>query len=180
MTQMGYLPANQFSCISCGGYHQGLPRAFSVPEPLSWHDPAREATSTLGPEQCRLDLPSGSHYYLRADLELPVHGEGEEPVVLTVWVSLSVESMRDVIRRSDDEERATGDSYFGYFSNELPTHPGSYLIKCRVHMQKPGLRPLLQLEPTEHPLSLDQRRGITAHRAAEIAEAFLAEAEAEH
>ena len=39
-----------------------------------------------------------------------------------------------------------------------------------VHTRKIGLRPLIELEPTDHALALEQRDGITLARVREIAE----------
>ncbi|MFF0296871.1 hypothetical protein ACFYS8_16970 [Kitasatospora sp. NPDC004615] len=36
-----------------------------------------------------------------------------------------------------------------------------------------GQRPLIELEPTDHPLTVEQRAGITRDRVREIAEAVL-------
>lgn len=42
-----------------------------------------------------------------------------------------------------------------------------------VHLQPVPTRPLVELEPTEHPLAVDQREGITPDRAREIVMAVL-------
>jgi hypothetical protein len=41
-------------------------------------------------------------------------------------------------------------------------------LKTRVHLRDDGLRPFLELEPTQHPLAVEQRDGITAERVAEL------------
>ena len=41
-------------------------------------------------------------------------------------------------------------------------------MKTRVHLRDDGARPYIELEPTDHPLAVEQRNGITADRVAEI------------
>lgn len=50
--------------------------------------------------------------------------------------------------------------YFGYLSNQIAAYPVSTLdLKCHVHTQ-----------PTDHPLAVEQRSGITLDRVRQIAE----------
>jgi hypothetical protein len=42
-----------------------------------------------------------------------------------------------------------------------------------VHTQPIGSRPLIELEPTDHPLAIEQRQGITLARVQEIAGLLL-------
>jgi hypothetical protein len=44
-----------------------------------------------------------------------------------------------------------------------------------VHTRAVGVRPYIQLEPTDHPLAVEQRTGITLARVQEIAEMVLHE-----
>jgi hypothetical protein len=65
-------------------------------------------------------------------------------------------------------------AYFGWLSTELPTYPVSTLnLKTHVHTDQVGTRPHVVLEPTEHPLAVEQRTGITMQRVREIAEVLL-------
>jgi hypothetical protein len=42
-----------------------------------------------------------------------------------------------------------------------------------VHTREVGQRPRIELEPTDHPLAVEQRQGITRERVQEIAEIVL-------
>jgi hypothetical protein len=44
------------------------------------------------------------------------------------------------------------------------------ILKTRVHSRNVGMAPYIELEPTEHPLAVEQRRGISPNRVWEIAE----------
>ena len=61
-------------------------------------------------------------------------------------------------------------AYFGWLSNSLPDYPETLSLKTSVHTRDLGLRPLIELEPTDHPLAVEQREGITMARVRQIAE----------
>jgi hypothetical protein len=42
-----------------------------------------------------------------------------------------------------------------------------------VHTQPVGIRPKIELEPTSHPLAIEQKQGITMERVQQIAEQLL-------
>jgi hypothetical protein len=46
-------------------------------------------------------------------------------------------------------------------------------LKTLLHSRPPGQRPFVQLEPTHHPLSVEQRSGITTERLFELASLIL-------
>jgi hypothetical protein len=51
--------------------------------------------------------------------------------------------------------------------------PSTLNLATVVHTRPVGLRPLVELEPTDHPLAVEQREGITLARVQEIAEQNL-------
>lgn len=57
---------------------------------------------------------------------------------------------------------------FGWLSTELPIYPDTINLKTNVHMRAVGIRPLIELEPTNHPLAMEQRNGITRLRVDDI------------
>jgi hypothetical protein len=61
-------------------------------------------------------------------------------------------------------------SYFGWLCNSIPAYPETLHLKTAVHAREVGLRPLIELEATDHPLAIEQRDGITAARVRNIAE----------
>lgn len=63
--------------------------------------------------------------------------------------------------------------YFGWFSSSLPVYPETLGLKVNVHTRDVGIRPLIEVEPTDHPLAVEQREGVTAGRVTKIAETML-------
>lgn len=61
--------------------------------------------------------------------------------------------------------------YFGWLSTELPCYENdTFLLKTNVHTRPVGGRPFVEMEPTDHPLAVEQRNGITSKRIQEVAE----------
>lgn len=50
----------------------------------------------------------------------------------------------------------------------LKGYPDTLNLKCQVHPQAGRQRPYLVLEPTEHPLAVEQQNGLTFDRLLEI------------
>jgi len=56
----------------------------------------------------------------------------------------------------------------GWLNAELPLYPSTVNLKTKVHLRDDGVRPSIELEPTDHPLAVEQREGIPVARVAEI------------
>lgn len=71
------------------------------------------------------------------------------------------------------EGRESESPYFGWLVNSILGYPETASLKTHVHTQPVGLRPLIALEPTDHPLAVAQREGITMARVQEIVERVM-------
>ncbi|GAA4554599.1 hypothetical protein GCM10023192_89470 [Amycolatopsis samaneae] len=115
----------------------------------------------------------GEHFFVRARLLLPVTDAAEE-FEWGVWVSLSEPSFDRMTQLWTDPRRTSEPPCFGWLSTELPLYePTTLNLKTRVHSQPVGTRPTVELEPTDHPLAVEQRTGITVARVRDIAERLL-------
>ncbi|MFF6955659.1 DUF2199 domain-containing protein [Streptomyces sp. NPDC008317] len=145
--------------------------SYSTPAPDVW-DPAFEAdtNSMLSSDQCVI---RGQHFFIKGLIEIPVIG-GEDVFSWGVWVSLSKDSFTRAVDLWDTEGRETEKPYFGWLSTELSLYPESTTdLKTNAHTRPLGTRPFIKLEPTDHPLAVEQRTGITPARVREIATAVL-------
>jgi hypothetical protein len=115
--------------------------------------------SELGEEQCVIETLNGTHCCIRACLEIPIVGR-EEPFTWGVWCSLSEKSFLEMSEHWDDPERNKLGPYFGWLCTRLPEYPDTMFMKTRVHQRPVGIRPLVELEESEHLLSIHQRFGI--------------------
>jgi hypothetical protein len=124
---------------------------------------ARDRRCSLDADTCIVD---DEYYCARGCLEIPVHGE-TEPFVWGVWVSLSQSSFAMFRSSLDRPARANLGSFFGWLSADLPLYPRTENLKTRLHLRD-GIRPYIELEPTDHPLAVEQRSGMLVDRVAEI------------
>jgi hypothetical protein len=159
-------------CACCGTDIGDAPRGWTRPAPDYWGSEHAGQESFLDEELCFIDAPNlgEQHFFIRGNIEIPVHGEGQEPLVYTVWASLSPVNFRRAVERWSDADRADDEPFFGWLSTSLPGYPETLSLRTMVHTRVPGLRPLIELEPTEHPLAVEQRDGVPLHRVGEVAQ----------
>jgi len=67
-----------------------------------------------------------------------------------------------------DAKRSQLAPMFSWLSNRIPEYPDTLKLKMYAHIQKLGLRPHFELEPTDHPLSQEYHKGITPERVKDI------------
>jgi hypothetical protein len=96
-----------------------------------------------------------------------------EPFVWGIWLAVSDESYARYAELFDDAQRSAGESFFGWLCNALPGYPDTQLLKTYLHMREHPMRPWVELEPAELPLSVDQREGVSRERAIAMAERLL-------
>lgn len=131
-------------------------------EQLSWFD---RRGSTLGEETCVIKR---QHFFVRGHIEIPVKGR-KTPFVWNVWSSLSAESFQAMLERWTSPDRASDPPYLGWLSNDLSAvYPSTLNLKLSVRTRDLGQRPSFELEPTDHPLAIEQGRGISVERVREI------------
>lgn len=156
----------RFDCRSCGQVHEGMP-GFGAEAPLSYFavpKAERERRCRLGKDDCVIDE---KEYFVRGCIELRVHGESD-PFIWGVWVSLSEKSYKAWNESYSLDHRSHIGPFFGWLNAWLKPYPDTTDLKTYVHLRDHGTRPYIELEPTDHPLSVEQREGITVERVSEI------------
>lgn len=121
-----------------------------------------------------VDVDGDTTYWIRATLDVPVHGV-DEPFCWGLWVSQSKDAF-ERYRETYDEDQSGGVS-FGW----LPVHMKHYrnaddswpMLECDVRWGEPGKRPKLSLWECENQLYTDQRDGISWDQAIAIAAPLL-------
>lgn len=129
----------------------------------------RESRINLTPDTCVIDE---QWFFVRGCLEIAVD-EHEEPLSWGVWCSLSKDAFLRYGEMFDSVDRAPGESFFGWLCSAVPGYPDTRQLKTMVHVRAWPTRPFVELEPTDHPLALEQRQGISVARVREIAERIL-------
>lgn len=165
MIDQGYV------CRGCGQRHKGLPFSYGAQAPAYWRDElSGDERSVLEDETC---IIQAQHYFVRARLVIPVL-DADDNFEWGVWVSLSRDNFRRTLDLWTAPERVQEPPYFGWLSTQLPAYPTETLnLKTEVHTDQVGTRPHVILEPTDHPLAVEQRTGITLARVQEIAGSVL-------
>jgi hypothetical protein len=159
-----------FECHLCGGWHEGLPLDYAYDAPYHWSENLRsDADSFLNSDFCVIRKHD---FFVRALIEIPVIGS-EHPFRWGVWTTLSKSNFDKMTSLWDDPKLLDEPAYFGWLSNSIDLYPETLNLKTNVQSRKVEERPYLLLEPTDHPLAIEQRTGITVERVREIAQYAL-------
>ena len=163
-----------WTCRCCGRQSRTLPLDFACDAPSYWTQLSEEERrhAFLGADICTI----GEDRFIRGCLEIPVIGRPER-FVWGVWSSLSDQSLQRAYELWDAAKIPSDEPVrFGWFSNELKHLYGGHStlnLKVRIRFRAGSLRPLIELEPSGHPLAREQAQGITLERVQEIAATLL-------
>lgn len=161
----------RFKCSTCDGWHEGWPD-ISCSQPdftASITGSEREKRVFLTTDLCVLD---DEHFFIRCLLPLKVCGT-EENFAWGIWSSLSKENFLRY-KAFYEEDMSDWEPMFGYLSNRLPHYPDTLSLKLSVQTGAQGARPIVRLEPNDHPLAIDQRDGLALEKLLEIVGPYLA------
>lgn len=164
-TDLGY------TCSCCGEFHAELPMSYSTTAPDVWDEAFASAPdSMLSSDQCVI---KAQHFFVKGLIEIPVIGSNQV-FSWGVWVSLSRDNFTRALNVWEAPGRESEPPYFGWLTTALSIYsPNTLNLKTNLHTRKVGQRPFVELEPTDHPLAVEQRTGITLDRVREIAESLL-------
>lgn len=156
----------RYHCARCGEAHAGIP-AFHADRPTPYWDVPEERRETdvfLTSDSCVI---ADRFFFVHGCLEIPIL-DGDDIFTWGVWVSLKAEDFLTWHDNYGTVQRSHVGPFFGWLCTELPIYPDTMHLKTAVHLRDNGIRPLIELEATAHPLARDQRDGITMERALEI------------
>jgi hypothetical protein len=157
-----------WTCRCCGKQFDNLPLSFAFEAPDPWFqvpESEREQRAKRDSDVCIID---DKDIFIRGCLEIPVLGQHEK-FIWGVWVSVSRESFRRILELWDAEVIENEPPKFGWLCNNISIYPQTLLLKTHLHLRGGRSRPSIELEPTDHPLAMEQRQGISIGRIGEIA-----------
>lgn len=162
-----------FRCATCGKYHAALPLDLGFEHPVQLSNiPASEQSRRVRQnlDWCVIDE---KEFYVRGVLKIPIvdHPKGES-FCYGVWVSLSEKSYTHYIGLGNGIVPA-GTRFFGWFCNRIENYPDTLSLKTNVLPQSNGMRPWIVLQPTDHPLYIDQKQGLSMDRVHELVGRYL-------
>jgi len=141
--------------------------SFGAHAPLSYYavpESERAKRCALGSDDCVID---DEYFFVRGCLDIPVVGH-TEPFSWGVWVSLSEAHFKEWAKLFGETQRSHVGPFFGWLNAAMELYPDTVNLKTMVHFRDNGIRPFIELEPTDHPLAVEQRNGISVARVAEI------------
>ena len=153
----------EFNTLACSVLRQS--RLDSVLSP----ELERDRRAVLGSDQCIID---DKHFFIRGCLETFIL-DCKDPFVWGVWVSLSEASFARIGELLETEIRDNEPPFFGWLCNELVRLSVNVRFEDQGSSRNKGVRPFVELEPTDHPLAVEQRKGIRLQRVEEIASMLL-------
>jgi hypothetical protein len=162
----------KWRCPCCGMSHGGLFDLVTA-KPDSWPGGAEprpnaevlDSDNILTEDFCILN---GEHFFVRCLLRLPIVDKPDVSLGFGIWTTLSRANFDLYLDTFNDGGQGGLGPWFGWFSNRLIGYPDTLNLKCAVQPQAERQRPLIRLEPTDHPLAMEQRVGITFDRVLEI------------
>ncbi|MFC5750370.1 DUF2199 domain-containing protein [Actinomadura rugatobispora] len=154
----------------CGEKHDELPQHYSSEAPAYWSEEiAAHPDSELTSDQCVIN---GEHLFVKGLIEIPIIGG--DVFSWAAWVSLSPQNFARMSELWESPGRENEPPYFGWLATELFLYDQSTLnLKTHVHTRPVGRRPSIELEPTDHPLAVEQRTGISTERLQWFAEQLM-------
>lgn len=161
----------RFTCSTCEKEHVGIP-AWGWNYPLSYFlvpEPERERRCFLTSDLCVVD---NEKFYVCGCLELPV-ADTDDVLSLRVWVSVEE---RDFVEYQDllgVQSRSDHGPYRGRLEAPIPTYPDTGEMTVALRVRDNGIRPLVQMEPTDHPLFTEQHEGASDRRVIALYDYFM-------
>ena len=160
-----------WTCKCCGKQFSTLPLDFGMRAPDHWFDipeGGRETRSKLTSDVCVID---DKDKFVRGCLEVPII-DYDHIFVWGVWVSLSAKSFDRVHELWNAEIIENEPPMFGWLCNNISIYPSTMFLKTDLYLRSGNARSRIELEPTDHPLAVEQRAGITLDRVQEIVAAL--------
>lgn len=154
------------TCAVCGTRHdeETLELSYRRPDAVAALSVEERAFGVFeNDDVCVID---DEHYFLRTTLPMPVNGR-LDGYQIGVWVEVS----QDVFQRVGDLWTEPGQAAEPpvnvVLANEIRHHPGTLGLPVLLQLTGPKTRPEVFVIDATHPLGVEQRKGITPHRASE-------------
>jgi hypothetical protein len=155
-----------WTCRCCGKQYNTLPLDVAFKAPDYWlqiPEAEREQLGKLGDDACVIE----EDLFIRGCLEIPII-DRDDRFIWGVWVSVSRESFKRILDLWTAEDLEDEPPKFGWLSNQISPYPDTLNLKTHIWLRNRNRRPFIELEPTDHPLAIEQREGMTLARVEEI------------
>jgi hypothetical protein len=157
-----------WTCGCCGKQFHTLPLDFSCDAPDYWAQIPESERAQHGKCDSDLCMIDRRDFFVRGCLEIPIIGR-DDRFVWGMWVSVSETNFHRILDLWSASDAENEPPMFGWLCNDIPLYPRTLELATHVHLRSGGRRPAIELEPTHHPLAIEQREGISIARVEEIA-----------
>jgi hypothetical protein len=101
-----------------------------------------------------------AHFFVRGHIEIPIMNHAS-PLTFSVWSSLSEENFNRRQDRWNDPDRRDDPPSFGWPCGPIRPYEPAPDRPLLVQDRERGMVPLFMVTQMDHPLAIDQRKGIT-------------------
>jgi len=162
----------KFKCAFCGREHDKLLRDLAYLHPADIFEiPEHERSQRIkmNDDLCEID---DSDFYVRGVLSLPIRDSTEE-FRWGVWAKINKVDFDRYIELWDSDLAAAEPAFIGLLSGGIAIYPDSDGLEVQVRLQTGNQRPRFYVVSEDHPLGIDQRKGITEEKAHEFVMPFV-------
>ena len=159
-----------YTCSVCGEYHDELMLDIRLGLPddvFALSEDERERATEHGEDWCILRT-GAPRYFVRALLEIPVP-ELETYFGYGHWAELDEAGFERIRALWDDPSGADEPPFAARLANELAPYRATTGLRVLIRLRDVDLLPTTELMDAPHELVADQRGGITAAQAQELA-----------
>ena len=156
-----------WTCGCCGKQFNTLSLDIAYHAPDHWvaiPEAEREHRGKCGADACVIDPEI---FFLRGVIEIPIIGRSD-CFRWGAWVTVTKEGFKRALDLWTAEVIEDEPPLGGRLGNNISTYPDTINLTAHVHLRPGKLRPAIELEPTDHPLAIEQRDGISIARVEEI------------
>ena len=162
-----------YTCSTCGRYHDEEIRDVRAGLPEEIHrlpEAERERRVLISPGGDFASIGDADRHFVRALIEITIREEGDV-FGWGVWVRLA---RADVARVSAawTDEAEVGTGFPGWLATELTAYGRTEGLNGTLRLRRVDVLPTFELSDAQHPLAVEQKRGIDLERARELAELY--------
>jgi hypothetical protein len=156
-----------YKCSCCGQEYDELPLTFGNAFPDYYFSVPSDEREKRIEKQESLCVVDGGHFFHRGRLTIPIK-DFDQDLIFNVWTSISEDNFRKRNDLWENPQRVNEKPYFGWLQTIIPTYGDTLNLKTVALENEVGLIPTINMIENEHPLTVDQEKGITFDRAMEI------------
>jgi Uncharacterized protein conserved in bacteria len=161
-----------YKCTCCDQVYDELPLCFGAEAPGFCNTiPVSEREQRIEFEKS-LCVVDKKHFFHRGRLIIPII-DHDNQLIFDVWTSISEKNFERRMDLWNNPDRTSEPPYFGWLDTIVPGYRNTLNLKTMAQEQEPGTIPDIYVTENDHPLSIDQQKGITMNKVLDIVSIIL-------